>query len=336
MRAWLPVVLLSGAALALSLVPSRRVERAPATSPLRVGLVLDIGGRGDKSFNDAAFRGIERAEEELGVRVTYVEPSGSEDREAALRSFASRGYDLAIGVGFIFSSDIDTVARVYPTVHFACIDYFPRGEVPPNVAALAFREEEGSYLVGGVAGLLTRSKHVGFVGGMKGPLIRKFEVGFAAGVRAVCPECEMHAAYAGSSPEAYHDPAKGKSLTLGQVASGVDIVYHASGATGHGVFEAAREAKIRAIGVDSDQHDEMPEAVITSMVKRVDTAVLETIRSELNRSFKGGFRVFGLREDGVDYVHEGPHATAIPAPVHERVRAMRDDVVSGRVVVPKE
>lgn len=328
---------LGALALGLSLVPSRNAAPRTAKSPLRVGLVLDVGGRGDKSFNDAAFRGIERAEAELGVHVTYVEPSGSEDREAALRLFAARGYDLVFGVGFIFSSDVDTVARAYPNVHFACIDYAPRGEgPPPNVAALAFREEEGSYLVGGVAGLLSTTKHVGFVGGMKGPLIRKFDAGFAAGVKYVCPECVVHAAYAGSSPEAYHDPAKGKSLTLGQVASGVDVVYHASGATGHGVFEAAREAKIRAIGVDSDQYDEMPGTVVTSMVKRVDTAVLETIRSELEHGFVGGFRVFGLKEDGVDYIHDGPHAASIPVTVKERVAAMRRAVVEGSVRVPRE
>jgi basic membrane protein A and related proteins len=331
-----PLFMLALCAALISFVPARNKHAQASTGALRVGLVLDVGGRGDKSFNDASFVGLERAAEDLGVSVTYVEPSGSEDRESALRLFASGGYDLVIGVGFIFSSDIDAVALDYPKVHFACIDYFPRGPVPDNVAALAFKEEEGSYLVGGVAGLLSKTKHVGFVGGMKGPLIRKFEAGFEAGVKEVCPSCTVHAAYAGSSPDAYHDPAKGKSLTLGQVASGADVVYHASGATGHGVFEAANDSKILAIGVDSDQHDEMPGVVVTSMTKRVDTAVFETIRSEKEQRFKGGFRVFGLKEDGVDYVHKGPHAVGISSDIRARIEQMRARVIRGEVHVPKE
>jgi basic membrane protein A len=173
---------------ALTFLPARKEPRgSEARGPkrsarARVGLVFDVGGRGDKSFNDAAYAGLVRAERELDVETSFLEPVGSEDREAALRLFASRGLDLVIGVGFIFSSDVDAVARSYPNVHFACIDYFPPNEGPPaNVAGLAFHEEEGSFLVGAVAGLVTKTRHVGFVGGMTGPLIRKFEVGYATG-----------------------------------------------------------------------------------------------------------------------------------------------------------
>jgi basic membrane protein A len=324
-------------AVGLSWIPARHARPATPVQALRVGLVFDVGGRGDKSFNDAAYLGLTRAERELGVQGVFLEPSGAEDREAALRLFASRGYDIIFGVGFIFSTDIDNVARDYPDRKFACIDYAPSaGGVPANVAALAFREEEGSYLVGGVAGMLSKSGHVGFIGGMTGPLIKKFELGFAAGVRETCPTCALHVGYAGSTPDAYRDPAKGKALAASQISLGTDVIYHASGATGHGVFEAAKDARIAAIGVDTDQHDEMPGVVVTSMVKRADVAVFETIRAVKEQRFRAGFSVLGLREGGVDYVSQGPHATRLDDTLRERVERMRAAVVSGQVQVPRE
>lgn len=324
-------------AVLVTFLPARSSEAPRREGPprARVGLVFDVGGRGDKSFNDAAYLGVSRAEAELGVEASYLEPASTEDREAALRLFAVRGFDLVIGVGFIFSSDVDAVARAYPDVRFACVDYAPGPSgIPPNVAALAFREEEGSFLVGAVAGLLTKSGHVGFVGGMSGPLIRKFEAGYEAGVKAACPSCVVHAAYAGTTPDAFRDPAKGKALANAQIAARSDVLYHASGATGHGVFEAAADAKVLAIGVDADQHDEMPGTVVTSMVKRADVAVFDIVRDALEGRFQGGVRVFGLREGGVDYVHEGPHAVGIPWHVIEKVEALRGEVVAGRIVVP--
>lgn len=316
---------------------SSKKERASAPQK-RIGLIFDVGGRGDKSFNDAAYLGASRAERELDVSVSYLEPASTEDREAALRLFAARGFDLVIGVGFIFSSDIDAVARAYPATRFAGVDYSPGpGGVPPNVAALAFREEEGSFLVGAVAGFMTKSGHVGFVGGMAGPLIRKFEVGYIAGVESACARdkrtCTVHAAYAGTTPDAFRDPAKGKALTTAQIASGSDVVYHASGATGHGVFEAAADAHVLAIGVDSDQYDEMPGTVVTSMIKRGEIAVFDIVRDVVEGHFRGGMRVFGLAEDGVDYVHDGPHAR-IPDDVKGKVEALRADVVAKRIIVP--
>ena len=328
---------LAAVAVAVTFLPSRAATRVATPGAVRVGLVFDVGGRGDKSFNDAAYAGLARAERELGAEVSYVEPSGAEDREAALRLFAARGVDVVIGVGFIFSSDVDTVASAYPNVPFACVDYAPRGgPLPPNLAALAFREEEGSFLVGAAAGLLSRTGHVGFTGGMAGPLIRKFEAGYEAGVLATCPRCQVHAGYIGSTPEAYHDPAKAKVLAATQIASGADVVYHASGASGHGVFEAAREAKVLAVGVDSDQHDDMPGVVATSMVKRVDVAVFDVVREVKERQFRPGMRVFGLREGGVDWVHEGPHASRLTPEVVSRVEALRAEVIAGTRRVPKE
>ena len=247
MRAAIAALLVALAA-ALTLLPARNHETAATGSGaghFRVGLVFDIGGRGDKSFNDAAYLGVDRAARDLGVTASYLEPSGTGDREAALRRFAALGYDLVIGVGFLFSSDIDAVARSFPKVHFACVDYAPSpGGIPANVTGLAFREEEGSFLVGAVAGRLTHSHQVGFVGGMKSPLIARFEVGYRAGVRATCPTCKVDAAYVGASPDAFKDPAKGKAIAFSQIASGADVLYHAAGASGtRGVRGGARRSR---------------------------------------------------------------------------------------------
>jgi basic membrane protein A and related proteins len=324
------------AALSLFL-PARgqRIERQGPHTDLRIGLVFDVGGRGDKSFNDAAYEGLARAQRELGVQAELLEPSGAEDREAALRLFAARGFDLVIGVGFIFSSDVNEVARDFPGVKFACVDYSPRpGGVPDNVVGLVFREEEGSFLVGAVAGLLTQTDHVGFVGGMDIPLIHRFEAGYHAGLAHVCPRCVLHVGYAGTTPDAFRDPAKGKAIAISQIAAGADVIFHAAGTTGHGVFEAARSMGIRAIGVDSDQHDEMPGTVVTSMIKRVDVAVYDTIEAVGDGRFRGGLTSFGIAEQGVGYVSEGPHAAGISESIRVRVRDIADDVAAGRIAVP--
>ncbi len=326
------------AVLATFALPRRHPAPAPPSGPnagVRIGLVFDVGGRGDKSFNDAAYAGLLRAQRELGVTTEFLEPVSSEDREAGMRLFAARGFDLVIGVGFIFSSDVDRVARDFPRGHFACIDYAPPpGGAPANVAGLAFREEEGSYLVGAVAGLLSRTHGVGFVGGMRGPLIRKFEAGYEAGVHATCPACAVHSAYVGTSPDAFKDPAKGKAVAIAQIAAGADVLYHAAGATGHGVFEAARDAQALAIGVDADQWAEMPGTIATSMVKRADVSVFDTIEAVAQGRFEGGMHVFGVRDGAIDYVHEGPHAALLSAEIVRRVEALRADVASGKTVVP--
>jgi basic membrane protein A and related proteins len=325
-------------AVATALLPARAV--APAgTGPnahVRIGLVFDVGGRGDKSFNDAAYEGISRAASELGVTTEVLEPTGAEDREAAMRLFAARGFDLVIGVGFIFTTDVNTVAQAFPKSRFACIDYAPQGPIPPNVAGLEFREEEGSYLVGAVAALVSKTHHVGFVGGMDIPLIHKFEAGYKAGVAAVCPTCTVHVAYAGATPEAFRDPVKGKALATSEITAGADVLFHAAGTTGHGVFEACRDMNARGIGVDSDQFDEMPGTVLTSMIKRGDVAVFDTVKSVVDGKFQGGLTSFGLKESGVGYVHEGPHAKDIPPEVVAKVAELRDRVVRGEVTIPSK
>lgn len=333
---WLTAAL----AFATLWLPARGEEVAPR-GPLvgfRVGLVFDVGGRGDKSFNDAAYEGVARAERELGVTIELLEPTGAEDREAALRLFAARDFDLIIGVGFIFSTDINEVARDFPNAKLACVDYAPpaAGDIPPNVAGLGFREEEGSFLVGAVAGLLTKTQHLGFVGGMDIPLIHRFEAGYRGGMKQVCPACELHVGYAGTTPEAFRDPAKGKAIAISQISAGADVIYHASGTTGHGVFEAARDMGIRAIGVDSDQHDEMPGTVVTSMIKRVDVAVFDTIRAAGEGRFSPGMVSFGVAEGGVGYVSDGPHAEGISDAIRLRVDELRDGIVSRQIAIPSE
>jgi basic membrane protein A len=319
--------------------PTATVARPPeGVRPVRVGLVFDVGGRGDKSFNDAAYAGLARARAELGATVEYVEPMDSDDRVSAMRLFAARGFELVVGVGYMFSRDIDEVARDYPAVRFACVDYAPpeRGEAPANVVGLGFREEEGTFLVGAAAALTARSGRVGFVGGMDIPLIRKFERGYRAGVRAVCPTCTVTAAYAGSTPNAFRDPARGEALASAQYAQGVDVIFHASGTTGHGVFVAAHRLRRMAIGVDADQYDEMPDAVLTSMIKRVDVAVFDTIRDVAQGRFTrgpGGVRVFGVADRGIDWVSRGPHARHLTPAVVDRVEALRARIASGELRV---
>ncbi|MBL8679618.1 MAG: BMP family ABC transporter substrate-binding protein [Myxococcales bacterium] len=326
-------------------LPARRPDPTAATSApprglraARVGLVFDVGGRGDKSFNDAAYAGLARARAELGAIVEYVEPMDADDRVSALRLFGARGFDLVIGVGYMFSRDIDEVARDYGAVKFACVDYAPpeRGEPPANVVGLGFREEEGTFLVGAAAALTSQSGRVGFVGGMDIPLIRKFERGYRAGVRAVCPTCSVTAAYAGSTPNAFRDPARGEALASAQYAQGVDVIFHASGTTGHGVFVAAHRLRRFAIGVDADQYDEMPDAVLTSMIKRVDVAVFDTIRAVAGGSFPrgpGGMRVFSVRDGGIDWVSRGPHARHLSPAVVDRVEALRRQIAEGALFV---
>jgi basic membrane protein A and related proteins len=314
---------------------------AATASALQVGVVFDLGGRGDKSFNDGAWLGAMKAARELGARVRFIEPGEGSDREAGLRLLAAEHMDLVIGIGFIFTDDLTQLAREYPDVAFAGVDYAVSiGDdglpIPPpaNLAALKFREEQGSFLVGALAALAGGSKKVGFVGGMDSPLIHKFEAGYRAGVKYVCPDCEVIAQYAGVTPEAFRNPGRGKELALSQYQQGVNVIYHASGSTGLGVFEAARTMNKLAIGVDADQWAEAPGHVLTSMVKGVDSAVFDTIRLVGERRFAGGIHQFGLAENGVGYVYDDHNKSLVPDDVRARIEALRVEIVAGRIAVP--
>lgn len=312
-------------ALATSLLPARHHAPPASERAFRVGLVFDVGGRGDKSFNDAAWAGLEQAQRDFAIDTRVYEPTSAEERETALRMLAASGFELVIAVGFVFTSDVDAVAHDYPTVRFACVDYALHEGKPANVEALEFREDEGSFLVGAAAGLVTKSKVLGFVGGMKSPLIDRFAEGFERGAKATCAECTVRSTFVGATPEAFRDPVRGKIVASSQIALGADVIYHASGATGRGVFEAAREGHAFAVGVDRDQFDEAPDVVLTSMVKRVDTSVADAIRAAQRHDPVRGVVALGVAEGGVDWVHEGPHAVHLPREVIERVERLAKD-----------
>ena len=335
----LGVLLLVHVAL-LFVHPSGAAE-APSEGGLDIGIVFDVGGRGDKSFNDGAYLGAERAERDLGARVRFIEPGEGSDREAGLRLLAAEGMDLVIGVGFIFTDDLTLLATEYPNVNFAGVDYAvstdAAGNViqpPKNLAALKFREEEGSFLVGALAALVGKSNKVGFVGGMDIPLIHKFEAGYRAGVRHVCAECTVIAQYAGVTPEAFRNPGRGKELALSQYQSGVNVIFHASGSTGLGVFEAARANGKLAIGVDADQYAEAPGHILTSMVKGVDAAVYDAIERVKMGTFTGGISQFGLAEQGVGYIYDVNNRSLIPDDVRSRIEALRQEIIAGKITVP--
>jgi basic membrane protein A and related proteins len=341
MRSRLVVVAVAAAALALLAAACARKAEPPAGSSAGkpvIGLVFDVGGRGDKSFNDQAYAGLERAQKELGITFHTLETGEGADREAAMRQLAAGDAQLIFGVGFLFTDDIRKLAVEFPDKKFACVDYTvnPGDTLPPNLVALKFKEEEGSYLVGALAALLSSTGKVGFVGGMQIPLIKKFEAGYVAGVHAVRPGAQVMIKYAGTTGTAFKDPTKGKELALAEYNQGADIIYHASGSTGLGVFEAAREKGKLAIGVDSDQHDEAPENILTSMVKRVDVAVFDTIRETIEGRWSGGVKVFGLAEEGVTWVYDDRNKARIPDRAKATVDSLRAEIIAGRIVAPAQ
>lgn len=307
-----------------------------SAKPIKVGLVFDIGGRGDKSFNDSAFRGLERAKKELGAEYEYIEPSEAADRENALRQLASSSAELIIGVGFMFTDDVNRVAAAFPKKHFACVDYAvdPKKPIPANVIALKFREQEGSFLGGVIAAMSSKSKVIGFIGGMDSPLIHKFEAGYRAGAAWVDPKIKVLVSYAGVTPEAFKDPNKGKEIALSQYGQNADIIYHASGSTGLGVFEAAREKKALAIGVDSNQFREAPGFVLTSVTKDVDQAVVAVISQCMAGECPHGIVELGLKEKGVDYVYDADNKSLLPASARAKAETARKAIVMGQIKVP--
>ncbi len=305
---------------------------------IRVGLVYDIGGRGDQSFNDAAYAGLAQAQDELGVDIRDLEPSaGGEDREELLRLLAEDGYDMIIGVGFAFADAIKAVAADYIDIRFAIVD--DDTITADNVTSLVFAEEQGSYLVGAAAALTSQSGNLGFIGGVEVDLIKKFEAGFAAGAAKVNPEATVDVKYISQAPDfsGFNDPAKGKEIALGQYGAGADVIYHAAGGSGGGLFEAALETGngVWAIGVDSDQALTAAEGVrgtiLTSMLKRVDVAVFEAIKSFTEGSLEPGVRRFDLANDGIAYATTGDHLTT---EIRAQLDELKQQIIDGTIEVP--
>jgi basic membrane protein A len=330
--------------LVLSLVlmscAKKSAEENKASVPaakLKAGLVFDVGGRGDKSFNDAAYLGLERGKKELGVDYEVFEPGEGADREAALRQLASKpDVGIIFGIGFIFTDDITAIAKEFPDKKFACVDYSldTTKLIPQNLLPIEFREEEGSFLVGAIAALSSKTGKVGFVGGMESPLIKKFEHGYAAGAKYANPKTEVFIGYAGTTGDAFKNPAKGKELALVQFNKGADVIYHASGVTGLGVMEAALQQNKFAIGVDQNQEAAAPGRVLTSMVKIVDVAVFETIKAAKDGKFTGGKALtLGLADKGVDYIYNDNNKFLITPETRQKAEVIREKIVKGELHV---
>ena len=315
-------------------------QNAADTNPdaYKVGLVFDVGGRGDKSFNDSAYNGLELAKEQLGINFDYIEPPGEgADREAALRQMAADpDVQLVIGVGLLFTEDIAAIAKDFPDKKFACIDYNPQPgtEIPSNLSGIVFEEKKGSFLAGALAALESETGTIGFIGGMDSNIIRKFESGFVEGARYVKPDIRIISNFVGMTGSAFNDPAKGKELALGQYSRGADIIYQAAGASGLGVIEAARETGKLVICTDMALEWPAPKHMLTSINKAIDKAVLTTIDDAMNGQFQGGRqRVFGLDGRYTDYFWSSDTEKLIDPSVHERIEKIRQEILDGSISI---
>jgi len=309
---------------------------APETSDLKVALAYDIGGRGDQSFNDSAAAGLDRAKEELGLEVTEAEAGQGESdaaKEERLRVLADSGHDPIIAVGFAYSAALAKVAPEFPDLTFAIVDdAVAEGE---NISNLLFAEEQGSFLVGAAAALKSQTGNVGFIGGVQVPLIEKFEVGFMEGAKQVKPDIEVQSVYLTQPPDfsGFGDPAKGRTAAQGMFDAGADVVYHAAGGSGGGLFEAAKAAGGLAIGVDSDQHEtaapDVRDVILTSMLKKVDVAVFDFLSSVAEGNVEAGPKVYDLEQGGVDYSTSGGQVDDIKTQLDE----LKQQIIDGEITV---
>lgn len=312
---------------------------------IKVGIVFDIGGKNDRSFNAAAWEGVKRAQQDLDICLYDVEPGNPTSIEPAMRAFAEKNFDLVIGVGFAQGPIMQKVASDFPNMKFAIVDgviFEADGKTPmKNVASLVFREHEGSYLVGMIAASKSKTGVLGFLGGMDIPLIHRFETGYEEGARSVNPDIKVIDNYVGVTDGAWNNPGKGKELSLSQIEKGADVIFTAAGNSGLGAFDAVeqygRDANGQAnkfvIGVDSNQNGVKKGFVLTSMVKRVDNAVYDVVKEVLNGRFEGGFHVFGLDKDGVAYAMDDNNNGLIPGDVILKVEAAKQDIVDGKIKV---
>ena len=262
---------------------------------VKPAIIYDLGGKFDKSFNEAAYNGAEKFKSETGIEYREFEIANDAQREQALRKFAGDGNNPIVVAGFSWAAALEKVSAEYPDTKFAIIDMVVAGK--PNVKSIVFKEQEGSYLAGIMAALAAKSDKVGFVGGMDIPLIHKFACGYVGGVKSVKPNAEVFQAYTGSDPSAWNDPVKGGEITKSQISQGADVVYHAAGGTGVGVLQAAAEANKLGIGVDSNQNGLQPGKVLTSMLKRVDVAVYNSFMDAKNDKFVADIQNLGLKEE---------------------------------------
>jgi basic membrane protein A len=318
-------------------------------SKVRVGIVFDIGGKDDRSFNAAAWAGAKCAETgnwpdgtscgkpPLGIVLRDIEPGNPTSIEPAMRAFAEREYDLIIGIGFAQTPIIESVAKDYPNIRFAVVDGVSN---LPNVASLVFKEHEGSYLVGMLAARASKTGTIGFLGGMDIGLIHRFKEGYEEGARAVNPNIRVIPNYVGVTDAAWNNPGKGKELALAQIGKGADVIFTAAGNSGLGAFDAVEQmgkqngrATHLVIGVDSNQNMVKPGFVLTSMVKRVDNAVYDIIKDVVNKQFQTGFHVYGLDKDGVGYSLDQHNKDLITPEMLQQAEEAKKKIISGEIKV---
>ena len=323
--------------------PEEPTTEEPVEPVLKTAMVTDVGGLGDKSFNDLAYEGLKKAEAELNVEIQVLESKEITDYESNIDQLANAGYSPIFAVGFLMTDTVLKMAPQYPDTQFGGIDEFFE-ETPANAVGLLFKEQEGSYLAGVVAGLATKDTFddklnsdnvIGFVGGMDIPLIKKFEAGFIAGAKAVNPDVKIISLYAGN----FTDQAKGKELGLSLIEQKADVIYAAAGAVGLGTIQACQERGALFIGVDADQYLTVPnsgDVMLTSMMKRVDVAVYDTIKAAVDGTFPGGeLQVFGLAEGGVDLAPFHDFEDKVPQTIKDAVEKARADIIGGTIMVPE-
>ena len=288
-------------------------------------IVYDMGGKFDKSFNEAAYVGMENWKKETGKQYLEFEIANESQREQAIRRMAEKGASPIIGVGFSQASAIEKVAKEFPKLNFVIVDMVVG---LPNVQSVVFKEQEGSFLVGAMAAMASKTGKVGFVGGMDIPLIRRFQCGYEQGAKFANAKAEVFANMTGTTGAAWNDPTRGGELAKAQFAKGADVVFAAAGGTGTGVYQAAKDSGKLAIGVDSNQNHLQPGTMLTSMLKRVDVAVYN-----VSKSFASGITVLGLKEGGVDYAMDANNAKLVTPDMKKRVDAAKADIISGKIKV---
>ncbi len=293
-------------------------------------IVFDMGGKFDKSFNQAAFNGAEMFKNETNIAYREFEVTNPTQREQAIRNMARRGATIVVGIGFAQADAIGKVAAEYPNVKFAIIDMVVD---LPNVRSVVFREHEGSFLVGMAAALASETGKIGFVGGMDIPLIRNFAAGYEEGAKYVNASIVVFQNMTGTTPAAWNDPGKGGELARSQFDRGADVVYAAAGGTGIGVYQAAKDSGNLAIGVDSNQNYLHPGTMLTSMLKRVDLAVYQAFLDAKNDNWSSGIQVLGVAEDGVGYSIDEHNRSLITAEMEARIEKARQDIISGAITV---
>jgi basic membrane protein A len=307
-----------------------RDPSAEAAGKTKVGIVFDIGGKDDRSFNSAANEGVQRAKKEFPIVLRDVEPGDPTSIEPAQRAFAQYGYNMIIGVGFAQGPILTEVAKDYPQLHFVLIDAVAES---PNVASLLFKEHEGSFLVGMIAAYTNKTGTIGFVGGMDIPLIHRFQTGYEEGAKYVKPNINVLVNYVGITDTAWNNPGKGRELANSQYERGADVIFQAAGNSGLGVFDAAEAYKKFAIGVDANQNWVKPGFILTSMLKRIDNAVYNVVKDEVEGKFQGGVHIYGLEDKGVDYALDDYNRKLIPQDVIDKVEQAKQDIIAGKIKV---